>query len=102
MKKLLLFFVFMFASAVCSQAFADECVFKGTYWDYTYEGNAPCQTWPTDIKDIRSMENDVCEISWNCPIGGLMPIHYLDWVEKGVMTIAPRPGIEIKIGRAHV
>ena len=24
-----------------------------------------------------------------------MPIHYLDWVEKGVMTIAPRPGIEI-------
>ncbi len=31
-----------------------------------------------------------------CPIGGLMPIHYLDWVEKGsVMTIAPRPGIEI-------
>lgn len=95
MKKLLLFFVFMFASAVCSQAFADECVFKGTYWDYTYEGNAPCQTWPTDIKDIRSMENDVCEISWNCPIGGLMPIQYLDWVEKGVMTIAPRPGIEI-------
>ena len=30
-----------------------------------------------------------------CPIGGLMPIHYLDWVEKGCHDDRSRPGIEI-------
>ena len=95
MKKLLLSLCAFIAAAAGSEALADECVFQGTYWEYNYHGQAPCQTWPENIKDTRVMENEICSISWDCPIGGLMPIHHLDWVERGVMTIAPRPGVEI-------